>query len=178
MRKNKRGQIENPVIIFAVIVIALLIFAPVALKIFLSIHTNVGNNLGNLSGQQGVIAKQNFQAVTGPLVSFWDKVIVAAFFLTILLLFVSAFLIDAHPFFVILYILSFLFLILFTPNILSAVDNIYDSANFASEVARLTFLDALRSNFIVFLIGIGVLTGIIIYGKLAFFGNGRANNRR
>lgn len=175
---NKKGQIENPVIAFAIIVVCLLIFAPIALKVFLSVHTNVGNSLGNLTGPQGTLAKQNFQAVTGPLVSFWDKVIVAAFFLTVLLLFVSAFLIDAHPFFVILYIISFLFLILFAPNIMGAVDNIYNSANFAQEVARLTFLDSLRNNFVVFLVGIGVLTGIIIYGKLAFFSGGRGNNRR
>lgn len=178
MIKNKRGQLENPVIIFTIIVVSLIIFAPIALKVFSSIDTGVSNGLGNLSGQQGVIAKANFQAVTTPLVTFWDKVIVVAFVITILLLFVSAFMIDAHPVFVILYILSAFFLVVFTPNILSAVDNIYDSANFATEVARLTFLDSLRSNFILFLVGIIVVTGIIIYGKLAFFGGGRSNNRR
>lgn len=178
MIENKRAQIENPLIVFAVLVVGLLMFAPVALKLFISIDSTVGNSLGNLTGNVGNISKANFQAVTTPLITFWDKVIVAVFFLSILLLFVSAFLIDAHPFFVILYVLSFLFLILFTPNILSAVDNIYDSANFATEIARLTFLDSLRNNFIVFLVGIGVVTGIIIYGKVALFSGGRSSNRR
>lgn len=175
---NKRGQLDNPLVTFAIIVIALMIFAPVMLKIFMNIDTSFGNSLGNVSAG-GALAKTNFGAVTTPLITFWDKVIVAAFFLSILLLFVSAFLIDAHPFFIVLYILLNFFLILFAPTMITAVDNIYDSANFATEVASLTFLDTLRSNFTVFLVGMMVITGIIIYGKLAFFGGGRkANNRR
>ena len=174
--KNKRGQVDNPVIAFVVIVAALILFAPIMLKIFVNVDQGVGNSLGNLSGQQGVIAKANFEAVTTPLISFWDKVIIAAFILAVLLLFVSAFLIDAHPFFVVLYIFLNFMLILFIPSITKAIDNIYDSVNFATEVAQLTFLDTLRSNFTAFVVGIMVITGIIIYGKLAFFQ--RSNNRR
>lgn len=174
--KNKKGQVDNPIIAFVVIIAALIIFAPIALKVFVNVDTSVGNSLGNLSGQQGVIAQTNFKAVTTPLISFWDKVIVAAFILAVLLLFVSAFLIDAHPFFVVLYIFLDLFLILFIPSITKAIDHIYDSANFAVEVAKLPFLDTLRSNFTGFVIGLMIITGIIIYGKLAFFQ--RSNNRR
>jgi len=174
--KDKRGQLDNPILAFAVIAIMLLVFAPIALKIFLNINTSFGNSLGNVSSG-GNLAKTNFQAVTIPLITWWDKVVISAFVLSIILLFVSAFLIDAHPFFIVLYILLNAFLIIFTPNILQAVDNIYDSANFATEVAQLTFLDSLRNNFIPFLVGIIIVTGIIIYGKLAFFGGGRANNR-
>ena len=175
---NKKGQLENPIIAFAILVIGLIMFAPIALKVFSSINTNVGNSLGNVSSG-GVTAKANFQEVTGTLVTFWDKIIVAAFFLSIIILFVSAFLIDAHPFFVVVYVLLNLMLVLFTPNILQSVNAIYDSANFATEVAQLTFLDSLRNNFMTFLVGIMVITGIIIYGKLAFFSNGgRSSNRR
>ena len=174
--KNKKGQIDNPIILFVIIVAGLLIFAPIMLKMFLNINTSFGNSLGNLSGPQGVIAKANFGAVMTPLISFWDKVIVAAFILSVLLLFVSAFLIDAHPFFVILYIFINFILILFIPTIVKAIDHIYDSINFAAEVNQLPFLDWLRTNFTIFIVGIMIITGIIIYGKLAFFG--RSNNRR
>jgi len=174
--KNKKGQLDNPVILFVVLIAGLILFAPIALKVFVNVDTSVGNSLGNLSGQQGVIAQQNFKAVTTPLISFWDKVIISAFVLAVLLLFVSAFLIDAHPFFVVLYIFINFMLILFIPSITKAIDHIYDSANFATEVAQLTFLDTLRQNFTVFVIGIMIITGIIIYGKLAFFQ--RSNNRR
>lgn len=100
--KNKKGQLENPIIAFTILVIGLIMFAPIALKIFVNVHSSVGNSLGNVSAG-GVTAKANFQEVTGTLVTFWDKVVVAAFFLSIIILFVSAFLIDAHPFFVVIY---------------------------------------------------------------------------
>lgn len=173
---NKRGQIDNPIIAFVIIVIALLLIAPIALKMFSSIHTNVGNAFGNVSGQGGVIAKANFEKVTGTLINFWDKIIIAAFIFSIIMLFVSAFLIDAHPFFIILYIFLAFMMVLFTPHLLTAVDKIYDSPQFATELTHLAFLDSLRNNFMYFLVGIIVITGIIIYGKLAF--TNRSNNRR
>lgn len=171
IKNNKRGQIvDNPVIIFTVIVFGLLLFAPIALKIFSSIDVNFGNALGNVSAG-GELAKENFKAVSTPLVTFWDKVIISAFVLAVILLFVSAFFIDANPFFIFLYIFLSFMLILFAPNIVQALNAIYDSATFASEVATLSFLDNLRTNFTLFLVGIIFITGIIIYGKVAFFGN-------
>lgn len=176
LQMNKKGQIENPIVIFVIICFGLILLAPVALKIFVSVDTNVGNSLGNLSGQQGVIAKANFKAVTTPLVNFWDKVIISGFVLAVLLLFVSAFLIDAHPFFIVLYIFLNFILILFVPTMITALDAIYNSAIFAQEVAYLPFVDGLRTHFIGVVVGIMIITGIIIYGKLAFFG--RSDNRR
>jgi hypothetical protein len=172
---NKKGQLDYPIITFAILVIALMIFAPITLKIFRSFSSSFSSSLGNVSGG-GVIAAANFEQVTTTLITFWDKVIIAAFILAVLLLFVSAFLIDAHPFFIIIYILFSFMLVLFAPNIITAVDHIYDNAAFAQEVSLLPFLDTLRNNFAVFLVGIIVITGIIIYGKLAFFG--RSNNRK
>tara|TARA_Y100000310_G_scaffold166099_1_gene165811 strand:+ start:1897 stop:2439 length:543 start_codon:yes stop_codon:yes gene_type:complete len=176
IQQNKRGQIDSPIIAFAVLVIGLMILAPVLLKVFLNVDSSFGNALGNTTAG-GDVAKANFKAVSNTLVTFWDKVIIAAFFVAILLLLVSAFFIDAHPFFIVLYILLNFFLILFAPTMITAIDNIYDSADFAQEIVYLSFLDTLRNNFTVFLVGMMVITGIIIYGKLAFFG-GRANNRR
>lgn len=172
---NKKGQIDFPIVTFAVIIIGLLIFAPILLKIIMSFSTSFSAGLGNVTAG-GAIAQANFEAVTTPLITFWDKVMVAAFVLSVILLFVSAFLIDAHPFFIVLYIFLAFMLVLFAPNMLSAVDHIYDSASFAQEVNYLPFLDGLRNNFMIFLVGIIVVTGIIIYGKLAFFG--RSNNRK
>lgn len=176
LEMNKKGQLDNPVIVFVVIIFGLLIFAPIMLKIFINVDTSFGNSLGNLSGQQGEIAKANFKAVTTPLITFWDKVIISAFVLAIIMLLVSAFLIDAHPFFIVLYIFINFMLILFIPTLETALSHIYDSAAFAAEVTDLSFLDSLRTNLSVFIVGIMVLAGIIIYGKLAFTTGG--NNRR
>lgn len=175
--KNKRGQLDNPVIAFAIFVLALLMFAPIALKIFVNVDNSVGNALGNVSAG-GELARANFDKVSGTLVTFWDKVMIGAFFVAVIMLFVSAFLIDAHPFFIVLYIFLAFMLVIFMPNILQSIDAIYDSANFATEVTQLAFLDSLRNNFVPFLVGIIVITGIIIYGKLALGGRGRSSNRR
>ena len=174
---NKKAQLDNPIIIFAMIIIGLLIFAPIVLKIFMTTQSSMSSSLGNLSSG-GTIAAANFNAVMDTAISFWDKVIVFVFFLAIILLFVSAFFIDANPFFIILYIFTNLMLILFAPNIIAAVDHIYDSANFAAEVTQLSFMDTIRTHYAEFLVGIMVITGIIIYGKIAFFGGKKRDNRR
>lgn len=174
--KNKKGQIiDNPIIAVFVLIFILLLLSPIMLKIFLSVHTNIGNSLGNVTGG-GEIAKANFQKVTGTLITFWDKVILFAFILAVIILFVSAFLIDAHPFFVFLYIIINFLLIIFIPDMKTALDNIYDSPTFTTEIIYLTFVDALRTYLVPIIIGLMVITGIIIYGKLAF--TSRSNNRR
>ena len=166
---NNKGQLDYPIIIFAVLVIGLLMFAPIMLKLFVEINDGVGAGLGNVTGG-GATAAANFGSVMDTAINFWDKVIIAAFVIAIILLLVSSFFIDAHPFFIFLYVFVSFMLILFTPNIIDAVDNIYDSAEFASEVALLSFMDTLRNNFAIFLVGMMVITGIIIYGKVALMG--------
>lgn len=169
---NKKAQFDNPLILFAVLIVGLLVIAPVVLKIFNSVQAPVSNSLGNLSAG-GAVAQTNFNAVINTGINFWDKVMVAAFFFAVLLLVVSAFLIDAHPFFIILYILMNVFLIMFAPSIVAAIDVIYESATFATEVSALTFMDTIRTYYAEFLVGMMVLTGIIIYGKIALFGGNK-----
>ena len=109
--KNKKGQLDNPIIAFAVIIIGLLILAPVVLKIMRSVQEPVSASFGNLTGKGGETAQANFNAVIVTGINFWDKVVVAAFIFAVLLLLVSAFLVDAHPFFIVLYIfLNFMLL--------------------------------------------------------------------
>lgn len=174
---NKKGQLDNPLIAFAVLMIGLLIIAPIMLKVMRSAQAPISSSLGNLTGQGGEIAQGNFDAVLVTGINFWDKVVVAAFILAVILLLVSAFLVDAHPFFIVLYIFMNFMLILFAPNIIGAVDNIYDSPQFAQETAMLSFMDTIRTHYAEFLVGMMVLTGIIIYGKIVLFGRG-GNGRR
>lgn len=170
---NKKAQIDNPMVIFAMIVIGLLMIAPIGLKIMREVQAPVSASLGNLSNG-GEVAQTNFNAVIVTGINFWDKVVIAAFIVSILLLFVSAFLIDANPFFIILYIFLNFMLILFAPNIISAVDKIYDSPQFVEETALLIFMDTLRTHYAEFLVGMMLVTGLIIYGKMALFSGGGA----
>ena len=114
-------------------------------------------------------AQANVNYVIGIFVNFWDGVIMFAFLIAVILLFVSAFLIDANPFFMILYIFMLFLTIIFAPEILGAVDRIYEANEFAQEVALLPFIDFIRLNFGIILTAIGILTIIIIYAKIRYF---------
>lgn len=169
---NKKGQLDYPIVTFVLIVVGLIILAPIMLKIFINVKNPISNQLGNMTNMGGQMAQANFNVVMDTGINFWDKVITAAFIIAILLLFVSAFLIDTHPFFIILYIAMNLMLILFAPAIVDSLSNIYDSSTFATEVAYLTLINYIRLHFGLFLTFVMVITGIIIYAKVAIFGSG------
>lgn len=173
MITNKKGQLDYPIITFVIVVFSLMLLAPIMLKIFYSVQTPVSNSLGNLTNHGGEQAQANFNSVMGTGINFWDKIILFAFILATILLIISAFLIDTSPVWIILYIFISFMLILFAPDIVGTLDNIYNSPTFAVESANLAFIGSLRDNFGTILVGIMVITGIIIYGKIAFTGGGR-----
>jgi len=164
---NIKGQLDFPIVTIIVLIFGLLLIAPIMLKIFHSIQTPISDRLANVSG--GNIAAANFNKVMDTASNFWDKVIIAAFMLSMILMVISAFLIDTNPFFIILYIFVSFMLVLFAPSIIGALDGLYSSADFTTEVAQLTMTDYLRIHFGEFLVGIFVITGIIIYGKIKLF---------
>jgi hypothetical protein len=172
---KRKGQLDHPVVSFFIVAVMLFLLAPIMLKVFLSIQTPLSSAFGNVSGG-GAIAQDNFNKVMNTGINLWDKIIIFCFFTAIILLFISAFMIDSHPFFIILYILVSFLLILFAPAITDALDTIYNSSTFTREVTYLTLTDWLRTNLIVFIVGLIFLSGIIIYGKIALFSGG--TNRR
>lgn len=167
--KNKKGQFDFPLITFAIIVIGLIFLAPIILKFVNSTLTPFESALGTVPGGNESGAVASVQHVHGTFTNFWDGVLIIAFLIALILLFVSAFLIDTNVVFVILYILALFFTVVFAPNILEAVNKIYDSATFAGEVTYLPFMDFLRLNFGLIITVIGILTMIIIYAKVRFF---------
>lgn len=167
--ENKKGQMDFPVLTFAIVLIGLILLAPIVLKVVRSTVTPFGEALTNLSTPAGDLGASNVNYVLGVFVNFWDGVLMFAFLLAVILLFISAFLIDANPFFMILYILMLFLTIVFAPEILGAINRIYEANEFAQEVTLLPFIDFLRLNFGIVLTGIGILTMIIIYAKIRYF---------
>ena len=163
---SKKAQIEG-IVLFGVIAIALIIFATFMMKVFLSFQAPMSAAFGNVSGS-GAVAQANFNAVMNPIVTWWDKAIVWAFISSVIMLFISSFLIDTHPFFVIFYIFVFFILIIFSPYIMHAADIIYENADFAAEVTHLEWMDYIRNHYYEILLGIFIVNGIIMYGKIAF----------
>ena len=179
-RINRSGQLDFPIATLMIFVFGLIIFAPMALKVFNSVRVPISDGLANVSNG-GAVASANFDAVMTPLVNFWDEVIIFVFVLSIILMIVSSFMIDTHPVWIILYIVVWFILIVFAPNIVSAASAIYDSSQFTSEVALLPLTNALRLHFVEVMVGMGLLSGIIIFGKVGFGGGigsgGNGGNR-
>lgn len=169
LTKNKKGQFDFPMITFAIIVLGLIFLGPILLKMINSTLTPFENSLASIPGGNESGAVGSVEHIHGTFVNFWDGVLIVAFLLALILLFVSAFLIDTNPVFVILYILALFFTVVFAPNILDAINKVYDSPQFVTEVSNLAFMDFLRLNFGLIITVIGVLTMIIIYAKVRFF---------
>lgn len=170
---RNKGQFDFGLITFAFIVIALLILAPIVLKIVRSTVTPFSNTLGNMTDQGAVQGAQNSRYVLGVFVNFWDGVLIISFVVALILLFVSAFLIDTNPFFIVLYIIVFFLVVVFAPDILTAVTNIYELNAFATETNLIPLMDFVRSNFGIILTVVGVLNMVIIYAKIRYFPSNR-----
>lgn len=165
---NKKAQLDFPIIAFIAILIMLIIFAPIMLKIVNSILTPFSAKVGNITAVAGV----NVDTVRTSFIAFWDWVIIIAFLIQVILLFVSAFFIDTSPVFVVLYIFVCMLMMIFAPDMIQMVDRIYDSPQFLLETTQLPYTDFIRNNFATIVLGIMVLSGVVIYGKLKYFRGG------
>ena len=165
---NNNAQIEYPVITLIVVIIFLLIVAPVMLKIFNSFQTPFSANLGNIT-KSGAVAQENFNYAMNTGRNFWDGFLIFVFFLSVIIMFISSFLIDVHPAFIILYIIISFVTILIAPDAIAGIGTIYSMSAFTTEASQLTFMSALLDNIPIILVGLMFLSGLVIFGKVAFF---------
>jgi len=162
MRKimqNKRAQFD--IIGFIVVVVGLLILAPLLLKIVNSVTEKFSSAVNQTSPE----ASQRVDYIKGKFVGFWDYIIAIAYLINILMLFVFAVMVDAHPIFSLFYLLSAVFTLIFAPYVIAPIETIFGMEIFATEVSQLTITNFLLSKFGLTLLGIIVITGIIMYGK-------------
>lgn len=170
--KNKKAQLDNPILNLLAFSVILIVMAIIFLKFFLITRDYYTPNLGNVTNG-GEIARDNMNAVLVPLITAWDKVIIACFAFSVIALFITAISIDASPIFVVAYILINFFLVIFAPYIINSADAIYSSSQFSDGIIYLPMVNALRTHYMGILVGLIVITGIIIYGKISnFFGGG------
>lgn len=163
---KKKAQMEVPIISFFIVVVGLIFFAPYILKIINTFGTQFGGAVGNMSTQ----AETNFNYVTDTFVNFWDFVIIFAFFMNVIILLITSFLVDTHPAWLITYILFFMFLMMLGMEVTVVLDKIYDSAQFALEVSQLEMIDFIRQYLGIIIVGIYFITGVIIFSKFKFGG--------
>jgi len=165
---NKKGQLAVPLITFAVLVIMLLFLAPFMLKIVNSILSPFGTMIGNQSAAAGA----GVSSVHGSFVTLWDIVISLAFVAAMLIYLVSAFLVDTHPAFALVFLLAGFFTVIFAPIALDAVDNMWDSPEFLTESNQLTITGFIKDYFGVIIMGVMILGGVILYARIKYGGRG------
>lgn len=172
--KNKRGQIESIFYFFAIVFIIFLT-APLFLKISTDMLSHVEAVGGNISSTAGGDVKYLKTSMN----NLWDEMIVLLFFGNIMLLLVSAFLVDVHPLFVILYIIGLVMLFVFAMPIWDVLNQIYSGTGAGSVLSTQTNQMALTKFIIdyfgIILLGVVILSGIIMYAKFKFFGGGNGN---
>ena len=147
-------------------VIVLLLLSPIMLKIVNEILTPFQAQVGNMSAEAGA----GVATIHTSFLNFWDFIIVITFVVITLLLFISAFFIDTNPLFVVLYLILAFILMIFAPDMTRIIDQIYDSPQFLTEITSIPMSDFLRTHFEIITLGIIILSGVVIYGKLKYFG--------
>lgn len=158
--KNK-GQLAIPIVAFVIIMIALIFLAPILLKVINEIMIPVNETISDIDSNA---ATQGYGAVS-KFVNMLDAALMIIFFILIVLMLVSAFLIDNHPAFLIIYLVASMFLFIFSSPILDASDRIWDSSDFALEQNQLPITNFMRQTFGGIMIGVYVITGIILFAK-------------
>ncbi len=166
---NKKAQnFEFSLVYVIAMIIGLIIIAPIMLKVYNQFMPAFSAQLGNQSVQAG----ENVSLISNTFINFWDFILVIGFLVNIILLFITAFYIDTNPWMIILYIVFVMVLIIFAPDMITGVDKIYESAQFTTEITQIPFMDFIRNYFESICLGIIVLSGIVIYGKLKWFNKG------
>jgi len=164
---NNKAQVQS-IIYFVFVIVGLLVFGLLMLNLINVPLSKFSSAIGNVTGEAG----RNVAGINTQVNNLWDYVIMSLFMLNVIILLISSFLVDTHPLFVFLYIIAVFLLIIFTPNIMVAVDKIWASSAYSGQVALLPMTEFLKDNFISVLLGIIILSGVIMYAKFKFGNTG------
>jgi hypothetical protein len=168
----KKGQAQS-IIIFFGLMIAVFIVAIIVLRVTNTIITPFQNQIGNVSAPAGAAVGYVHTRFT----AWWDYAIILVFLFNVILLLVSAFLVDIHPAFVLIYIIAIVFMFIFGNYALSAVDAIWGGMGTSVETAQTPITQFLLNNFQMIMLGIVILSGIVMYAKFKMFaGQGGGGN--
>jgi len=170
--KKKKGQAES-IIIFFILMVAVFIVSIVMLRITNSIITPFQSQIGNMSESAGAAVGYAHDRFT----TWWDYAILLVFLFNVILLLVSAFLVDIHPAFLLIYIIAVFFLLIFGNFALQALDNIWYSVGTSVENTQTPIQQFLINNFQLIMLGVVILSGVVMYAKFKVFsGQGAGGN--
>jgi hypothetical protein len=164
---NKKGQAES-VIIFVGLIVAILIISILILRITNEILTPFANQMGTLEG--GNESATQINNIHNSFTGMWDWVVLILFFFNVILLLVSAFMVDIHPAFLLVYIIAIIFLVIFMNTFAYVLDSVWGAVGTSVETAQTPLQQFLINNFSMIILGIIFLSGVVMYSKFKYFG--------
>lgn len=157
-----KRKAQADIITFVVIIVGLLVMAPIMLKLVNTILTPFATAINETSPAAAI----EVTAIHTKITTFWDYLIMVAFFANLILLTISSFLVDTHPAFLLFYIMLSVVLMMFAPYTMEPVKQIMGlSPTFTTEVAQLPLTSFVINRFNLILLGIIILNGIIVYAR-------------
>ena len=170
---NKKGQLGGIIAVFGVILM-LIILAPIILRVGTEVLDKTSTQLQTIDATNNSANQVTF--VKNQMTGTFDWVIMFLIMFNILLLLISSFLIDVHPSFLVIYIIGCFILVITLPYSISVAERIYGMSQFNTApndvISYIPMTQFILNNFGSFLVGIIVLTGIIIYGKIRYSSQG------
>ena len=172
MIKNKKG-IAGSIVAFFVLTLAIFILAVLLMSLVNTILEPFRANIGLVDNKSAEVVGDIQTSFTG----VWDWAIALLFLFNLIILLFSSFMVDIHPAFLILYIISVMMLMLFGSTILGALNSIYDpvgvfgSGNLSAggnAIGEMPIVSWLLSNFTMVILGIIILSGVIMYAKFKY----------
>lgn len=169
---NKNGQVQA-IVVITMVILGLIIAVPIILKVGTTVLGTFSTQLSNIDETNKSSDQVTF--VEDTITGSFDWVVMLLVLINILLLLVSAFLIDVNPAFVILYIIFAFVLVITLPYTASVGEKIYSMSQFSvgdeNVVQYLPMTEFLLNHFGVVMVGIIFLSGVIIYAKIRFRSN-------
>jgi hypothetical protein len=146
--------------------------APVMLKLVTTVTDQLNVTLANQSINNSASLAVGSLGTT--FTNFWDFIILLAFIIIAIIMFWSAFFVDVHPVFFVLFLVMSFIAVMFIPTLITVTDSIwYAHGNYSNgtsyaifNTTQLPFTTAIHDNIAIIIVGMIVVAGIIMYGKM------------
>jgi len=159
---NKKGQLDGGIASFIFIVAGLLVVGVISFYFVNTTLDAITPALANQSAGAGIALNTIHSGFTG----IWDIAIALLFILIVVVLIYSSFMIDVHPAFIFVYIITLVILFIITPYISDLINTVYKSTLGVDADVYLKMTFFIAQNFGLIVLIIAIVSGIIIYGKL------------
>jgi hypothetical protein len=156
----RKGQAD--IVTFMILAVVIVIIAPVVMMIF---NTSVQgftagfNSIDNSTANQMATMNNNFN-------SMYDLIVISVFIVNIILMFITAFLVEVHPAFLVFYIFTCVFAMIFIPATLTGAEGIWGANVISGYTNYLPATQFILDNYGSVMLVVMVITGIITYAKL------------